>query len=244
MRRLGLTLLLASIGAGSAHAQRVNLVGFVRDTAGRPVPNASVLVVPDQRARADSAGRFVVTSVKTGMQEVRVRRIGYKPYLATLHVHDDGRDTVRVELETSPVRLPALVTRAERKCAAHTYDGLVCRKADGRGKVYSVEDLDEAQPEFLADLFRDQKGFRIDFGLQGPLQTRFPRAVGRCLQLLVNGRQPIRGFYTWSREWPEDIVGLELYLHDEVPQEYKFEAWRGAERCALVNVWTWHKLKK
>ena len=242
---LALASLLAALSATSLAAQRTTVVGFVRDTAGHPIPEAAITILPDIRTRADSAGRFVLTDVKEGLREIRVRRMGYRPYDATIRVQGDGRDTVRAELERSPVELERGVTRAERQCQRYKYEGVRCRKADEKGLVFTIEEIDEMQPEYLADLIQGVEGLRIDFDVTSYGQTRFPRPVGRCLRQLVNGLPPLPGtsWTPWARSSVDDVAGLEVYRPTETPPEYRFEGQRGGEPCWLVNVWTWEKLK-
>ena len=237
-------ILLGTLAGAPLAAQRGVVHGTVRDTSGAPVPDASVVIMPDRRARADSSGRFVLRDVKPGLHEIRVRRIGYGPYDATLRFKADGSDTVRAELPQSARKLPTVVTRAERQCQRYKYDGVWCRKADGRGLVFTVDEIDEAQPEFLADLIEGTKGLRVDFGVSSYGQTRFPRAIGRCMVTLLNGLPPLGGGWTpWARGAVDDIAGLEVYPPREIPPEYRFEARGRSEPCWLVNVWTWEKLK-
>ncbi|HYD52022.1 MAG TPA: carboxypeptidase-like regulatory domain-containing protein [Gemmatimonadaceae bacterium] len=225
-------------------AQRGIVHGVVRDTAGAPVAMAVVTVPPDRRARTDSSGRFTLTGVRPGLREIRVRRIGYAPFDATLRLAADGRDTVRAELAPSPRRvLPPIVTRAERQCARRTYDGLLCRKADGRGLVFTVDEIDEMQPEYLADLLEHVEGLRLVYGIdsiRGP--ARYPRAVGRCLVQLRNGLPQMAYWTPWARSTIDDIAGLELYRPRETPPEYRWYM-RSDLPCWLLNVWTWDKLK-
>jgi hypothetical protein len=239
-----LAALLGLLASAPLAAQRGVVHGTVRDTAGAPIPEASVVIMPDHRARADSAGRFVLTNVKPGLHEIRVRRVGFGPYDATLRFKADGSDTVRAELPASARKLPTVVTRAERQCHRYKYDGVWCRKADGRGIVLTVDEIDEAQPEFLADLIEGTRGIRVDFGASAYGQTRFPRPVGRCMVTLLNGLPPLPGnsWTPWARGATDDVAGLEVYRPNETPPEYRFEARRG-EPCWLVNVWTWEKLK-
>lgn len=243
------TLVLASalvLGASaSLSAQKTTIVGFVRDTAGRPIPEAAITVLPGQRTRADSSGRFVLTDVKEGLREIRVRRIGFRPYDATIRVQGEGRDTVRAELESSPVELERVVTRAERQCHRYKYEGIRCRKADEKGLVFTVEEIDEMQPEFLADLLEGTEGLRIDFSVSAYGQTRFPRPIGRCIRQLINGLPQLPGttWTPWARSSLDDVAGLEVYRPGEAPPEYRMDVLRGGESCWLVNVWTWEKLK-
>jgi hypothetical protein len=243
MRAPTIIACVALAAASAAGAQQGVVHGVVHDTTGAPIPHASVTIVPDIRTRADSTGRFALRGVKPGFREIRVRRIGYTPFDATLEFKADGSDTVDAELEPSPRKLPTVVTRAERQCHRFKYEGVWCRKADSRGLVFTVEEIDELQPEFLADLVDGTKGLRVEFGLSNFGQTRFPRPIGRCVVQLLNGLPPLGGGWTpWARGAMPDIAGFEVYAPNETPPEYRFEARRG-EPCWLFNVWTWDKLK-
>jgi hypothetical protein len=238
-----LVLALSIVGTERLTAQRGNVVGIVHDTAGRPIPQATVVLEPEHRARADSNGRFVFADVKAGLHALRIRRIGFRPYDAEIRIHGDARDTIRAEMEAGPSRMPTVVTRAERMCSRYKYEGVWCREKDGKGLVFTVEELDQEQPEYIADLLKGVPGLRVDFGIRGGWQARFPRGLGRCVKTLLNGRDSLVGFNPWTNFAVDDIAGLEVFQPREVPPEYRHDAsGRGGERCILINIWTWNTL--
>jgi hypothetical protein len=239
---VALVVVACLFSAGSVAAQRVTVVGIVHDTAGQPIPQASIVLEPDHRTRADSNGRFALTEVKTGLHALRIRRIGYRPYDAEIRIYGDGRDTIRAEMDVGPSRMPTIVTRAERMCSRYKYEGVWCRDKDGKGLVFTVEELDQEQPEWIADLLKGVPGLRVDFGVRGGWQSRFPRGFGRCVKTLLNGHESSMGFNPWTRHAVDDIAGLEVYQPREVPPEYRHEAMRGGEQCILLNIWTWNTL--
>lgn len=226
-------------------AESGDIVGFVRDAQGAPIPNATVVVLPNQRTRADSSGRFVIENVKRGLREIRVRRIGYAAFDATIRVKADGRDTVRAELDPAPPRrLPAVVTRAERECDRFEYEGLLCRKEDGRGRVYTLDEIEELQPEYLADLLEGFQGIRVVYALDKSFgAARVPRSTEGCLVQLMNGRPNFAYWTPWAKSSLDRVAGLEVYGPDELPPEYVRLYPRFRQRCGLIVVWTWDRIE-
>jgi hypothetical protein len=146
-------------------------------------------------------------------------------------------------MAASPRSLPAVVTRGKRDCAKFDYAGLRCRKADGRGLVLTIEDLDAARPEYLADLLASRPGIRVQYASShfGPAQV--PSTPGRCLVTLIAGMTSYRTWSPWDSASVKDVVGLEVYAPHEIPPEFRYEARRGGESCWLINVWDWGTLK-
>lgn len=102
----------------SAHAQAVprTLNGVVRDTVGRPLEDAVIVLNPmgAQRAtRADAGGRFRFDRVEPGRYVMRTTWIGYEPDERTIEVPAEG---LQVTITLTPVafRLDTLTVVGRR----------------------------------------------------------------------------------------------------------------------------------
>src|SRR5215470_4572566 len=76
-------LIIAAVAAftKTAAAQETptaTLAGFVRDSAGRPVPSAEIVLIgTTYAARSDSAGQFALSNIPPGAYRVWFRRLGF-----------------------------------------------------------------------------------------------------------------------------------------------------------------------
>lgn len=87
---------LLALGAAWSPARGQDLRGRVVDENGRPVPFAQVEVLgTDRRVVSDVAGVFIISALRDGDYDVRVRRIGYEPVITG----------VRLPLPSGPVTI-------------------------------------------------------------------------------------------------------------------------------------------
>lgn len=116
-----LTVTATSILAAtpSAHAPRAaaevpGIVGTVRDSAGRPLANAQVVVSVVNRAlQTDASGAFVIRGLAPGVYHVDVSLIGYAPRHAVVTIPESGPDVVlNIVLRSSPLRLTGVLVSA------------------------------------------------------------------------------------------------------------------------------------
>jgi hypothetical protein len=85
------------------------VAGTVRDDGGQAVMDAIITVERSARqARSDSAGRFIVERVPTGLQEITIRRIGYRAARARLSVRPDSMMVIEVTMVSDGQRLRAV----------------------------------------------------------------------------------------------------------------------------------------
>src|SRR5262245_57194558 len=112
-------LIIASIAAfgGTAAAQETptaTLAGFVRDSTGRPVTSAEILLLETTYAtRSDSAGHFVLSNVPPGAHRVWFRRLGFGSSQFDWSARADERTEVAVVLHAIARTLDPVVTRAQ-----------------------------------------------------------------------------------------------------------------------------------
>src|SRR4029078_13645307 len=71
----------------AAQTQGPVVTGYVRDSAGRPIPGAVVFVGrTDKPVTTNDAGKFRVHDAPTGPQWVAARRIGYSPVRRSVRI--------------------------------------------------------------------------------------------------------------------------------------------------------------
>ena len=118
-RQLTRVLIIAAIAASSraAVAQETTtatLAGFVRDSAGKPVASAEILLLETTfAARSDSAGHFVLSNVPPGAHRVWFRRLGYTSSQFDWPARVGERTEVVVVLHQVARTLDPVVVRAQ-----------------------------------------------------------------------------------------------------------------------------------
>ena len=98
---------------GAAFAQATGRVsGIVTDSAtGQPIPGANVLIVGTRLGAATtSEGRYLISGVPAGTQQVRVQRIGYAPQTRTVTVPANDAVSVLFAIRAQSVQLDAVVS--------------------------------------------------------------------------------------------------------------------------------------
>ena len=115
---VAVALLAATSPAGATIAARPEaappVVGYVRDVAGNPLPNAQVVVVEVSRATTTSMdGRFVLAGLPAGLYHVNTFLLGYAPVHTVVTLPVEG-DTVRlaITMERTMVRLQTVQVTA------------------------------------------------------------------------------------------------------------------------------------
>lgn len=116
----------ALLAANVAHAQctpggppspapvKGAIVGIVMDTAHRVIEGVDVIIKdPRRNVRTDANGRFVITDLVRGENELTVRRLGYEIAVQKIAVTDSG-GVARFCLIPEPRGLPAVITSVPR----------------------------------------------------------------------------------------------------------------------------------
>jgi hypothetical protein len=269
MRRTYALLLLTTGVALELSAQvpataATSVRGIVVD-AGGPVPGADVRLLrskPDRThlATSDSAGGFEFRDVTAGAWTLVVRRIGYQAHAQPLVV--DERDEVIIgqirltavaqSMDTVAV-VEASVVPARYGSSSRMHE-FYTRRARGRGRFFTRDDIEASGRSKLADLLRQVPGVRVKI-LPGDLvELSFARcSIGR-LQGSIDPtpRSPVRGqpsqlaFYyngvpvdtaTGRRQIAEldlgELEAIEVYRGvSELPLEAM------GDTCAAIFVWT------
>lgn len=237
----GVTPLIAQQPAGGT------ITGIVKDSAARPVADAEVTTRPARyRARTDSMGRFVLSGLDDGNYTVSARKLGFAPVSWDVKLSKAGTVDVTLVLDRRMPVLDTVVVAAGRECSQRSFDGFACRRYAGGGVFLDYMEIDEKQPIYTADIFRDISGFATDLRstARGLVRVVARRPPWGCMTSLVNG-SPI-SFAEAIPEYPWDLLGIEVYANpDSVPKEYQRFTWPQAGgstirsgRCSVVVYWT------
>jgi hypothetical protein len=222
------------------------ITGTVRDSASRPVANADVVARPgSHRTRSDSAGHFVLTGLGDDTYKVVARKLGYAPADWDVKLSNSGHVDIQLVLDHRLPMLDTMVVTAGRTCSSYSLDGFVCRRRSGGGTFLDYTDIDDKEALYTADIFRDEKGFRVDVRSTryGPIRVAATAVPWGCITSLVDGR-PVSAANAIP-EFPWDLLAMEIYAKaDSVPKEYQRYTWpEGGNlirsgRCSVVVYWT------
>jgi hypothetical protein len=248
LKRIALPLAVLSLcAARPAAAQSTSggtITGIVRDTASRPVAGADVVAHPgSHRTTTDSAGRFTFSGLDADNYVVRARKLGYAPEEWDVKLAKSGHVDIQLRFTQRMPMLDTVNVRADGECPEFTLEGFACRRRNGGGLFMDYNEIDDQEPLYVADLFREIKGFRESMRSTptGPTRVVVPATSYGCVNSLVNGRE-VTGANRIP-EYPIDLIALEVYVKpDSVPKQYQQYTWpRGnvarTGRCSVVIYW-------
>ena len=215
------------------------LVGIVRDSAGRPVPDVELrLNGGEVRARTSDAGGFRIAAAPVGANRVAVRRLGFAPSLLDITLRAGRIDSLVVTLTILAASLPGVTVEEDRNAySRRMLPGFWDRRERGFGAFMTREEIEERNAHNFADLLR-----------------RFPSTN----VVTINGRQTVRmKRMTGTRDCPPqyfvDGMRIEAASPDEfIPQDVEaLEVYGGpatipvqfAPRpftytCGAIIIWT------
>jgi hypothetical protein len=234
-------LVLHVVLAALAQAQATRTIrGTVSDSAGRPIPRAEISTTGSHgdviAARSDDRGAFALPGVPNGPARVAVRAVGYQPVEVTTEVRRGENASVNIVLsritDLDTVRVSARPPECEERT---TLTGFNCRRLQGAGIFIDQLEIARRKPVFLADIFWDTPGFKVDPVVRHRRAFHSTDGWG-CINFLQNGRLP------FGRVEPKDILAIEVYrTYADIPQIYRVFAWAEpplpATTCAIVNFW-------
>jgi hypothetical protein len=244
MRYSFIALLLA---ATSLRAQQGGTItGVVRDSAARPIADATVTLKPSNRtAQTDSAGRFKFENVGADSYSARARKLGYRPENWDVKLAKDGHADLKFELAIVPQFLDTVRVNADGSCpATRSFESFLCRRQRPGGVYLDYDEIDEKGIVNVAELFKDIRGFHVipHFTPAGMAYTL--RSVrGDCIRSIVDGREVTTLGAAMIPRLTMELIALEVYARpDSAPKELQRytrpEPGAGSGRCSLVVYWT------
>jgi hypothetical protein len=205
--------------AESTNAQN-SVRGRVKDENNRPVSFVQVQLVPgDRRAIADQNGEFVISALRTGDYEVRLRRIGFTPTELKVHVPSD-EGWIPITMNSLPRVLDSV--RIRERASILRYTGIV------------VDDLD--QPVIGAEVIgagASDRGVRTDS--LGHFRLDKVQKGTLVLRVRKFGYAPYFGSLTFRTE-REDTIRMKRHATD-LPEAYiRAESGFGRDTFAYVEL--------
>ncbi len=234
-----LAVVAASVFANSAGAQasRGVIKGVVLDSLGAAVGFAEIAIAgSDVRTVADVAGGFRLTNVPFGEVDLRVRRLGYRPTVATV-VFPPGTEPF-IELRVAPVPdyLPEVEVLGERDVSDSRLTGFNTRSRKGVGHFINRERLERLHSYRFTDVLREVPGVRMRT-LRGGGTTISLRGAQCSPLVFVDGSPASAGTVDLDMFDLNSVDGIEIY-HGMASVPAEFVTGRGMERCGVVAIWS------
>ena len=222
--------------APPAHPPR--LTGTILDTTMRPVPDANFTLLGVGETRTDSAGFFRFTQLPAGSLIFRITKIGYRPVMKMLQLHDGDSLNIDVTLLPTTHELEPIQVIADRYTPENDRTGFERRRLNGFGKYLSTERILKSHTHDVSMLLRTLGGVVIDRNNVIHLDHGVTTLVGtpcRGAQVFINGVRMGEGFDV-SLIPVETVRGVEMYNSSaSLPMEFRTD--RSA--CGTVLIWTW-----
>lgn len=215
-------------------------------SAGKPVPNARVLIGGSPEVRSADNGQFIVRSVPAGTQQIEVQGIGFTSVAKILNV--GGNDTLDVEIDVQRVAM---------------LDSVVVRGSAVREQLHrDFNDRRRRGSGYFRDSTQIGKYIQIDGVFATMASVRTERLQGRGLTVVIGGSRA-RGirqsagcaavvivdgvrtdFERLNALRPQDIAAMEVYRLNEMPMDLATRfGFNPFNRPCAVVAWTkmgWH----
>jgi len=233
----GLALVLWPAPPIPAQQRTAAIVGQLVNRQSRlPVSGATVALLGVRtRLSSDSGGHFTHEGLASGTYVMQVRAIGYS---AAAWIVELGVGEVHVEvfeLEPLPYTLDPVTVERQPGFAETRMQEFEQRRASGRGHFITEEQIKQANPRSLADLFRNIPGVRMQCrGSMGGCTVRMARAPRECKpDFVVDG---FAATNSTSFDMPTiGIIGIEIYRTlSETPLQFL----RADNQCGTIVIWT------
>lgn len=223
------------------------LAGRITDVAGRPLRDVQVGVEGGAGVAVTAEnGTFLLRELPSGTTTASVRKIGYAPATATVHLRKFKPESLTIALSVaSQVLAPVTVTaKADQELERLGFNDRL--KMGNRSNFLFPEQLEKQQFDRFTDLFRSVPGFAATrAGNYYFLQSS--RALSGGTQGCVNVFVDKVRFEQLSpgdldAAFPVGTIGaIESYPSDaSTPSEFRLPG----RNCATVVVWTKHRLNR
>lgn len=222
--------------------------GVVTGSDNRVLRDATVVLLGAAgTARTDSAGEFRIASLPAGSHTLEVRRIGFVPSHATVHLRPGRTARVRLHLTQPVVLLDSVRVLTDRVVRVDQTRGFEDRRRREHGVFIDRREIDRRAPTETADLLRgipgvserftqtagtmavSDRGARSIYGDKGVCATTV-YLDGLLIPETLNGATDLD---RWIK--PREIEAIEVYAGpSQTPAEFN----RPVSACGVVLIWS------
>ncbi len=222
------------------------LAGIVRDTLGRPIVAASVLVDGSSvTAVTDDSGRFDVRRLPDGTNGFTITKIGFAPLSFEVSLPADSVVVLSVRMRSVQL-LNTVNVNAERTNAYLARTGFIERQRLGLGTFLTPQHIDSVAMSVTLpnQLLQNVRGLDVRCGSANcRVTTRLPPG---CLWLYIDGVPHGTESIDTLGFSPSGIAAIEVYDRPSlVPMEFQgqlpIKQGRGMSMgagCGAIAIWT------
>ncbi len=239
----------AAQNAAQAAVMSALIDGVVIDTSLAPVANARIAINGTNISVVTGAnGRFRIGDMPAGLYIMTVNKVGYRPALATLRLA--ASDTVRPTYELEPTGTLLGAVKITGKSGSPKQQEFDERRAFGRGKFLTQEEIEAHNSPSPTELFRTFATIDVvappDHSASAPeyiaVSKRATGGMGRSQQqkpcymtVAIDGQPMPTPFNLEQLPPPKDLMGIEVYSGGAtMPPQYS----RMNGGCGVILVWT------
>jgi hypothetical protein len=255
-------LFLTALATSPTLAQ-ATLTGVVRDSSGRPLARAEVMIeARGKRAVTDESGRYRMPDVPAGSSLVQARAIGYQSVASVVNLAANETRQADFVLGRLPTNLDTVQVRDRTRGVGSGLAAFEERRRLGLGKFFDSLDLKRYEDRQVVDIFREIPGVKIGQtalcnarGLPRGCDTNARKRVllnirggnsGCPMGIVLDGATLYRaeaggGDIDWPRTLDVNdlpvrhLVAVEVYRSaSEVPMEYGGPS----ASCGVIVMWT------
>ncbi|HEX7937494.1 MAG TPA: carboxypeptidase regulatory-like domain-containing protein [Gemmatimonadaceae bacterium] len=222
-------------------AQRTALSGVVRSAAdSSPIERALIEIVDGPKTSTQENGSFWISHPGSGKVELRVRRLGFYPYVRVVNLRTDSASVITVAMEPLPQELKEVRISGKRVVVPYRFEDVYRRAASGFGHLITLEDIERRRPFYVRELLNDIPGITVDnykvrFRRCGDGVTNGPAVdLDAHVQVYIDGVRVGEDVdYALSLVNVTNVQAIEVYVGiAQLPGEFATNA------CAAIAVWT------
>lgn len=226
--------LLVGHASDSGATRGGTITGLVTDTAGRPFPEARVIMDGAPEIRSGADGRFTFRNVPSGTRQVEVLALGMLPVTAVVDVV--AHETAAVAATLRKVRTLDVVRVTASRRVQLTIRDFEERRKTGFGYVRDSTAI--ASRGTLSSVFSEFAGVQVERGTSGAGSFSLSMKAsgpGRCTpNLWIDGREE-RDFDFLNSFHTDELAAVEVYPQAfSVPMRFMGRN----STCGAVVVWT------
>lgn len=202
------------------------------------------LVGTDQVALTNDNGEFTMRKLPSGSHVLLARHLGFGAQTVAVDLTSRQAQRVTIKLPKYVATLEPVVVNA-RRAANLDGVGFSKRQRTGTGFYLGPDQLANAHPTYLTDIFRRVPGLRVTSSGDGDVvsSSRGTSSImgGDCIQYFVDDMP-------WQSTTPGDInnfvngsevVAVEVYQASNTPAQYM----RAMGSCTTIVLWTRFKVR-
>ena len=210
----------------------------VRDTTGAGVAGAELSIAGTTvRGFTDDDGHLHLGPIAPGPARLTVRRLGFRATTVDVTIAANRATLDTVQLVQVAHRLDPITVRSSIHAYSSRMMGFYERRSQGLGHFFTRQQIEDANPRFLTDMFRRIPGVQLASTdiIQHAVRMRGARD---CPPLLwLDGAPAAAAEYDLDTIDPLSVEAIEVYSGpSEVPLQFKPPM--DVQACGVIVIWT------